>query len=75
MVHGTLKFSSFYLDKQKSFTPKINMKFTMYHGQFLLQPTDAIFSRKSPIRSGSSVWQISKKYFAGVIYVQNFLTC
>ena len=29
----------------------------------------------TPEVSGSSVWQISKKYFAGVIYGQNFLMC
>ena len=48
------------------------MKFTMYHGQFFLQPTDAVLSRNSTIGSGSSVWQISKKYFAGVIYGHKF---
>ena len=39
--------------KQKSFIPKKNMKCTMHHGQFFLQPKDAVLSLNSPSISGS----------------------
>ena len=50
-----LKISDFYLDKQKSCTPKKNMKCTMYHGLFFLQPIDGILSPNSPSIYGTGL--------------------
>ena len=47
-----LKISAFYLDKQDFLFLK-NMKCTMYHGQFFLQPTDAILCLDSFSINGS----------------------
>ena len=48
-----MKISVFYLDKQKSFIPKKNMKFTKSPGQFFFQPTDGPLGPNFPFHGCS----------------------
>ena len=55
-----LKISAFYLDKQKSFIPKKNLKCTVYHEKLLFQPKDDNSMSKLP--SSMAMFRTTDKF-------------